>query len=387
MNRALPTGLLAAFLAVCSAARAASPPDLSAAIETIGRVGPEGRGNAEASRAWNQLAAAPAAELPTILAAMDGASELARNWLRAAVETVVSRATAAGHSLPLAALEAFLDDRRHNGWARRMAFDLIARVDPAKARQLIAGMLNDPASELRREAVQKSIAEAAELQAAGQTNDASLRYREALQAARDTDQVDAIAKALRALGGTPDLRRVFGWVTHWLVIGPFDNTGLAGFAAVFPPERETNLDAEYDGKLGKVHWRDFETRDDYGVVSLNQPLGAVKDATGYALAEFEAAKAQAAEIRLGSENAWKIWLNGQFLFGRDEYHRGREIDQYRLPVQLKAGRNTILVKVCQDEKVEEWTVEWQFQLRLTDALGTPIQPATADATPAREDVR
>ncbi|MEZ5327020.1 MAG: hypothetical protein R3F19_18375 [Verrucomicrobiales bacterium] len=34
----------------------------------------------------------------------------------------------------------------------------------------------------------------------------------------------------------------------------------------------------------------------------------------------------------GSKNAWKIWLNGELIFGRDEYHRGAAIDQIPLPV-------------------------------------------------------
>lgn len=90
--------------------------------------------------------------------------------------------------------------------------------------------------------------------------------------------------------------------------------------------------------------------------------------------------ARSAEIRLGCKNAWKIWLNGQLLFGRDEYHRGMQIDQYRLPVQLQPGRNTILVKACQNEQVEAWTVEWQFQLRVCDSLGAAIHSsATAPA--------
>ncbi len=43
-----------------------------------------------------------------------------------------------------------------------------------------------------------------------------------------------------------------------------------------------------------------------------------------------------------------------------------------MPAQLQAGRNTILEKVCQNELVKDWTEEWEFQLRVTDALGTPI---------------
>jgi len=52
-----------------------------------------------------------------------------------------------------------------------------------------------------------------------------------------------------------------------------------------------------------------------------------------------------------------------------------EIDQYRMAAELKKGKNSILVKVCQNEQKEEWTVEWEFQLRITDALGTPLASA------------
>jgi len=77
-------------------------------------------------------------------------------------------------------------------------------------------------------------------------------------------------------------------------------------------------------------------------------------------------------VRLGCKNGWKVWLNGKFLFGRDVYHRGVEIDQYRLTAQLQPGRNVILVKCLQNEQTEDWTKEWEFQLRITDAQGTPI---------------
>jgi len=76
-----------------------------------------------------------------------------------------------------------------------------------------------------------------------------------------------------------------------------------------------------------------------------------------------------------------VWFNGKLLFGRDEYHRGSRIDQYRLPVELKAGKNTILVKVCQNEEVKDWTKEWEFQLRVCDATGTAILAKDRPATP------
>jgi len=47
-------------------------------------------------------------------------------------------------------------------------------------------------------------------------------------------------------------------------------------------------------------------------------------------------------------------------------------------VDLKPGRNALLVKLCQNEQVEDWTVEWEFQLRITDSLGTPISLAKTE---------
>ncbi len=119
------------------------------------------------------------------------------------------------------------------------------------------------------------------------------------------------------------------------------------------------------------------------------PFSPLKQVTGYAYTEFHSAEARDAEIRLGCKNAWKVWFNGELLFGRDEYHRGQRIDQYSLPVKLEAGRkNTLLVKACQNEQEQDWTVEWEFQLRFCDSTGTAIlatdrKPTPEKAAPAR----
>ena len=90
---------------ISSPAPAAS---LSESIAVIRAVGPEGKGNTEATVAWKNLSSAPAKELPALLAAMDGANELALNWLRSAVDAVVARAAANKEVLPVATLEKFL---------------------------------------------------------------------------------------------------------------------------------------------------------------------------------------------------------------------------------------------------------------------------------------
>ena len=356
-------------------AKAASSTKLSESIKVIREVGPEGLGNAVASEAWKQLSSAQASDLPAILAGMDGANELALNWLRAAVDSIASRELDAGRKLPVAALEKFVNHTKHNPRARYLAYDLIRRVDTAKAESLIAKLQDDPSTELRRDAVQRQVDAAAALAKAGKTNDAVTQYQAAIKSARDADQVEGIAKELKKLGSPVSLPSVFGWVTDWKVIGPFDNKDRLGFEKVFPPEQSIDLTAEYDGLNGKVKWQDYKATDDYGKVDLNKPCGALKEVTGYAYTEFYADKKHPVELRLGCKNGWKVWLNGKYLFGRDEYHRGAEIDQYRLAGELKPGRNTSLVKVTQNEQKEDWTVEWEFQMRITDALGTPIASA------------
>jgi hypothetical protein len=374
MKSILLCGLAAGLLSADAASSApASAP--SKAIDTIRAVGPEGAGNAAATVAWRQLVAADAKTLPLILQGMDGVNELALNWLRAAVDAIATRELDAGRKLPVAALEKFVRDTKHHSRARHLAYQLIARVDAPRAESLIAGLQDDPGTELRFDAVQRRVDAAAALAKAGKTNDAVAAYRTAIQSAREADQVEGIAKELKKLGSPVSLPGVFGWVTDWKVIGPFDNKGRAGFEKVFPPEQGIDLATEYDGLNGRVKWQDFKTTDDYGKVDLNKPFGALKEVTGYAYAEFHADKARPVELRLGCKNGWKVWLNGKYLFGRDEYHRGAEIDQYRLAGELKPGKNTILVKLTQNEQTEKWTVEWEFQMRLTDALGTPIASA------------
>src|SRR5882672_10669472 len=120
----------------------------------------------------------------------------------------------------------------------------------------------------------------------GKTNDAVPKYQAALKSARDVDQVEAIAKELKKLGHPVSLPSVFGWVTNWKVIGPFDSKGGVGFDKVYPPEERTELAAEYDGQIGKVRWQEFKATDDYGKVDLNKPCGMLKGVAGYAYTEF-----------------------------------------------------------------------------------------------------
>jgi hypothetical protein len=349
---------------------------LDQSLQALAAVGREGQGNEMASSAWKDVVASGPSCLPELLAAAGKGSSVADNWLRVAGETIVSNARHQNRPLPTAEIEAFLKDTKHAPTARRLAFDLLQQADSARAEAIVPSLAHDPVQELRRGAVQRLIDEAQGKPA----ESAKATYLEALDAVRDEDQTRVIAGALRALGEQVDLPKHFGFLRNWQIIGPFDNTKREGFATVFPPEKEIRFDATYPGKVGPVKWQPVDSQDEYGKFDFNKPLGMLKEVTGYAVTTFDSPEERDAELRLGCKDAWKIWLNGQFLFGRDEYHRGQKMDQYKLKCHLRKGPNTILVKCCQNEQTEQWTVEWEFQLRVCDAAGTAILAANTTKT-------
>ena len=345
--------------------------DTQSAIRTLQSVDAEGNGNPAAAKAWAELIKGGPESIPVLLTAMDDANNLAANWLRSAVDALAQKHADA---LPTQALQTFLDDRDHAPRARRLAFELIAQTHPALADKLIAGMLNDPSVELRRDAVQRALDTA-------KKKESVALYAKALDAARDVDQINTAKEALEDAGQKVDLPRHFGFLMHWKVIGPFDNTDRRGFATVYPPEKEIDFSKTYPGKTGTVKWSEHKTADTYGMVDINEPYGHLKEVVAYAHHTYHATQARDAEIRLGCKNAWKIWHNGKLIFERDEYHRGMRIDQYTLPIQLTKGANTLLIKLCQNEQMESWTDQWQFQLRICDPTGTALLAQNRLPTP------
>jgi hypothetical protein len=352
-------------------------------LSQLQAVGPEGAGNKEAAAAWTELTGHGVDMILPTLAAMDTAGPLARNWMRTAVESVFRNSADTGGELPAEKIRSFLLDRDNDPNARHLAFDLYREIDPDKAAELVPEMADDPSTPLRREAVAQMITAGQDFLKKDQKGQAVATLTNALDAARDIDQIETIAKLLREdLEQTVDLPSHFGFLMYWDVIAPFDNTDRKGFDTAFPPEKEINLQSKYEGKEGKeIAWQPYSTSNDYGMVDFNQPYDPLKQVVGYAYTEFDSAEDRAAELRLGCKNAWKIWLNGELLFGRDEYHRGIRIDQYILPIQLKRGKNTLLVKACQNEQEQDWTVQWQFQLRICDSTGTAIHSTDRKPTP------
>jgi hypothetical protein len=389
----MPTGhfgrLAGALLLALAATPCANAADCGPLLASIKAIRGEGEGNVEAGKAWRELVALGPDVLPVVLAAFDDADERAANWLRAAVDAVAEREVAAGRKLPADRLEGFIARTKHSPAARRLAYEWLVRTDPTTPARLLPGMLNDPSVELRRDAVALVLKEAKEKRDRGDKDGSHSAYRKALGGARDQDQVEAVVKALQEYGETVDVATHFGFIRSWQLIGPFDSTGGKGYAAIFDPERKIDLAAALAGKGGKeVRWAPYTTDDAYGNVDLNKAIGKHMGAAGYAYAVVESPVERPVEVRTGTKNAVKVFVNGQVVYTKEEYHHGKFLDQHVARVKLHRGRNTILLKVCQNEQKDTWAQEWDFQVRVCDSVGGAV-PLTvvAEARKTSDDGR
>jgi hypothetical protein len=368
--------IITAFFVVTSLVRSADSDDLKSAIHTIRQVGPDGKGSAEAAGAWKLLAKSPIEQLPLLLAGMDGATPLARNWIRAAVDEIVESAEQGKKPLPTVALESFLADTSHDPQARRLAFDLLVQQDKTASDRFLPKMVNDPSPELRRDAIARVLDDAEKLLSTEKKAEAKARFQQAFVAARDKDQIDKAAKRLKDLGQAIDLAKHLGFILDWKLIGPFANVEQKGVETPYPPEKVLDFRAEYDGKEGKVGWKDYVSKDENGIVDLNVGVGQHTEAAAYATTEFTSSAAREVEIRIGCYTAFKLWVNGALALDRGDAYTGMAVDHYRTKIRLREGKNTLLMKVCTDVPPPQVPKLWRFQLRVCNADGTAILSTT-----------
>jgi hypothetical protein len=347
----------------------------------------EGAGHAAAAIAVKSLAQQSTASLMPLLRRMDEANPLAANWLRGAFEAIADRSLKAGKPLPKEELEKFVSDRAHAPQSRQLALDWLVRIDPSAADRLVPGMLDDPSPEFRRAAVERLIDAAVKANEAKDAAKGKELYLQAFRAALDPDQLDRAFDELSKMGEKPDLKSQLGLLNRWWLIGPFDHRGGIGFDAVYPPETEIDLQQKYPGTFGEVAWLEKESDERHAIMDLNKLIAPHKGAVAYAYQEFESDRAQPVEIRLGTPNGWKLWVNGKLVFAHEEYHLLTQMDQYRASSKLQAGRNRILLKVCQNEQTEDWAQYWQFQARVCDSSGRAVLPLNAKRRDTASQIR
>ncbi|MCA9076604.1 MAG: hypothetical protein KDA93_16390 [Planctomycetaceae bacterium] len=354
---------------------AAEAAEIESLLNQVKAVGDKGTGNVAAQRAVTRLSESDSEALLPILKASNDANPLAMNWLRGAFEAIADRTVKSDGELPLKELEAFVLNTDNAPRIRRLAYEWLAKVDEAAPDRLIPQMLDDPSSELRRDAVARLIDAAKNAEKNEEKLVAHANWKRALEGAIDEDQVKEIVKALKEHGEEVDLVQHFGMLMNWKLIGPFDNKDMKGFDVTYPPEDELDFDAKYEGQLGEVEWKSYQSENTEGEFDIGALVFNHKGSATYATTTFDSDDDRDVEFRISTQNAWKLWLNGELLFAREEYHRGMFFDQYRVQGTLKPGENVLLLKVLQNEQDQDWAQDYKFTFRVTDLSGKAIRPA------------
>ncbi len=346
-------------------------------LAIIGKSGPQGTGAEAARKACDAVTSAGTAALPRILAAMDTKNPLAANWYRVAFDSIVERELARPQpKLPIEQLRQFVHQSSHSGRARRLALALCEQLQPGYSQTLLAGMLDD--AEFRADAVELTLTSAAKALDSGDKPAAIRQLQAAFEHARDGQQTLRAADRLAELGTPPDVAAHLGLVVDWWLLGPFDAPGFSGFAATFTPEQQVDLAAEYAGQDGhSIRWQRHHAADRMGLVNLVQAVAPAKEAVGYAYTELNASTEMTGQLRAGADDNCTVWLNGEKVLSRSQWLNGHRLDRFVAPVNLKAGRNTVLVKICQGPQHKDPQVpnNWSLQLRFCDAdgKGLPLQ--------------
>jgi cellulose synthase operon protein C len=166
--------------------------------------------------------------------------------------------------------------------------------------------------------------------------------------------------------------KALGYVSSFLVVGPFDNEGKGGLEQAFEPEAELNAPITpgraYSGKERPVRYRAVANAFPFGWLDASALVRPETKICIYATAFVKDEKlshgTRKVRAYVGAGGAFKLFWNGQESL-KDVAYRGHDFDRSGVELVLEPGPNVLVVKVCGEDNAPELSV------RLADAQGAP----------------
>ena len=159
-----------------------------------------------------------------------------------------------------------------------------------------------------------------------------------------------------------------GFITHWHLIGPFPRSAEAGWTdsldEICVGEPSVNLSESYKVGDTSLTWEKYVCEQERN--ALEKLFTPNTNVSAYAYAEFILPEEQDLLLKIGSDDSFKCWFNGE-VAGRFEGNRTWAADQSILKVKGKKGVNAVLLKISQAD------AEWAFSAKLTDVNNTPVR--------------
>ncbi|MFH1744310.1 MAG: PQQ-binding-like beta-propeller repeat protein [bacterium] len=190
---------------------------------------------------------------------------------------------------------------------------------------------------------------------------------EAMKMAKTRESRDLVIANLESLDTQPGLAaNKAGCITNWRVIGPFPWS--PGVERSFVDEPEVAMDESHTIRGVTYKWNHAFTVHPEGLLDLIGTVAGGEElmyAVAYAYAEVEFPVSRGLLLKIGSDDGFKCWFNGE-LVGRSDRGRRYTPDQNVMKVDGKKGVNKILLRITQMGSA------WGFGVRLTDLNGKPI---------------
>jgi hypothetical protein len=148
--------------------------------------------------------------------------------------------------------------------------------------------------------------------------------QEIVEATEKASLADAKSWALQATSPVP-------MVSAWQISGPYPEKSFdAAYDVAFAPEKADT----------KATWRPI----DFKLDTLTPNLIGKENAAIYLRAKVTAERAENIELRLGTDDAVRVWLNHKSVFD-NKASRGLTANSDTVKVSLEAGENDLLIKV------------------------------------------
>jgi hypothetical protein len=199
---------------------------------------------------------------------------------------------------------------------------------------------------------------------------------------------------------------------QWNVLGPFPNPDDAGLDLAYPPEKAIDYDASYKGDGGReIRWAMTNSAEQTveGASGWNWPLihvaggpyspssnivdyiralkaGPPVGGAFFAQTNLYIPEAQQAVLILATANPCAAWMNGRQVYSRwvrPLYHELTDGFAFRIPVELQAGWNSLLLKFLHNAEMDR---SGQFTCRVERPSGGQIAGMAASTRRLASDV-
>jgi HEAT repeat protein len=246
---------------------------------------------------------------------------------------------------------------------RNLALAGVAAFGDPSSLQLVEPLTAEDAT--REAALRAYVAIGKTLAAQGKADQAKTVFRNAIARGAPRDLAGDAAAQLRALGVQIDLAKESGFVSSWWLVGTFPNPNQGGFDTAYPPEKEADPARPVSFESKDLAWKAVHTDDVQGIVNLEPQFDTRNDVVAYAYAVISVTTEQNVTLKVGSDDAVKVWVNGRQVHANNAY-RPLTVDEDTAQAHLKAGDNTILMKITQGGG------QWSYCLRIVGDDGKPL---------------